>query len=224
MAGLVFFANFAPNDNPENMKQTVIMLLCLVAGWQAARAQNTVESIRQRYAAQKECIASHTGENANDGSEWPEYYHMEASQFLPATGGHKEDTYMYFGEREEEAIYPSHFITFATTKFNYAAREYYMEFLYDPDGKVAFIYAYDPMVAEDDMGDDLEYEFRFYLNKGKLLKAIVKNKPMGTTAFVDVYSGTAPKPFFTRMMQGFLDKAEKIRQMFIAIENEAYDN
>ena len=116
------------------MKKRVFILLglfvCLQAGW----AQNTVESIRKRYSDMKEYISTKNEDNPMDGATWGEYYHLEARMFLPASGGHKENLYMYWDEREEEKIYPSHYITFATTKYNYSAMDYYEEFMYDKDG------------------------------------------------------------------------------------------
>ena len=68
----------------------MILLLCLSAFLQIGWAQNTMESIRQRYSDIKDYIATHTGDNKNDGAEWGEYYHVVARQFLPGTGGHQE--------------------------------------------------------------------------------------------------------------------------------------
>ena len=89
-------------------------MVCLATWVLLGQAQNTVESIRQRYADAKAYIERHTGNDNNDGSDWAEYYHMEARHFLPGTGGHKEDVYMYFNEKEVDAIYPPHYLTFAT--------------------------------------------------------------------------------------------------------------
>ena len=205
------------------MRKKVVLLLCFAACLQSGWAQNTMESIRQRYGAIKDYIASHTGTNEDDGGEWAEFYHVEARQFLPGTGGHKEDVYMYFNEREEEKIYPSHYLNFATTKYNFSAREFYEEYLYDADGKVAFIYARYPDASFSEVLEDKEYEFRFYFNKGKLFRALIKNKDYGQQAYKDVYSGSAPNGEYTSLYQSLLGKAEKIRHMFIAIEKEAYD-
>ena len=197
----------------------MLLFCCLQGTW----AQNTVESIRKRYASVKEYIASHVGTNENDGAEWAEFYHLEARQFLPATGGHKEDVYMYWMEREEDKIYPSHYLIFATTKYNYSDREMYEEYLYDKDGKVAFIYAHDPSWSLGENSEDKEYEFRFYFNKGKLLKTIIKNREFEQGDYKDVYSGSTPKSEYASYCKMLIDKAEKIRLMFIAIEKEAYN-
>ena len=51
------------------MKKRMILLLCLSALLQMGWAQNTMESIRQRYSDVKNYIATHTGDNKDDGAE-----------------------------------------------------------------------------------------------------------------------------------------------------------
>ena len=207
------------------MKKTLtIIMLCLAANVQWGWAQNTMASIRQRYADMKEYINTHNGTNDNDGAEWMECYHVEARHFLPATGGHKEDVYMYFGEKENpnDLIYTQHFLKFVTTKYNYAVREYYEEYLYDEDGNIAFIYALQPWLDID--GDkDLDYEFRFYFNKGKLINTIVKKSPIGENAFVEDYSGATVRKPHQEFYQGFLAKSKAFMKMFKSMEEVMYN-
>jgi len=205
------------------MRKRIFLFLCFAISVQFVSAQNTVESIRQRYAAIQDYIATHTGSNEYDGSDWSEYYHVESRQFLPGTGGHKEDIYMYWNEREEEKVYPSHYITFATVKYNFAARKYQEDFLYDEDGKLAFVFGYDCDAYNGETSLGGEHEFRFYLNKGKLIRAIVKKRTDMTQPFKEVYSGTTLPQAYRYFFENYQEKAEKIRQMFIAIEKEAYD-
>lgn len=210
-------------QNQDDMKKSVFILLglfvCLQAGW----AQNTVESIRKRYSNIKEYISSKNEDNPNDGATWGEYYHLEARMFLPASGGHKENLYMYWDEREEDKVYPSHYITFATTKYNYSAMEYYEEFMYDEDGKVAFIYAYTPCHSFSDNQEDMQYEMRFYFSREKLIKAIIKKRKDVQSPYTEEFNGNALKSLYAPYMQEMIDKAGKIRQMFISIERETYD-
>lgn len=206
------------------MKKRIFVLLsfviCLQAGW----AQNTVESIRQRYMEMKEYIAQNQGSDTYDGAFFGEYYHLQARQWLPATGGHLEDTYLYWGEAESDdtVIYKPHYVKFVTKKFNYAAREYYQEYLYDPDGNVAFIYAYDPMTQLEGDDDDMQYEFRFYLNKGRLIKAIIKRKNWQEQDFKEVWSGTTLKPIYKSAFDEYKGVSRTMRELFINIEKEAY--
>ena len=120
---------------------------------------------------------------------------------------------------------PPHFLKFVTTKYNYAARNYYDEYLFDQDGELAFAYIYDPMWAPDENTNDQEYEFRFYYNKGKLLQAIVKNKPYDQQAsFKEVYSGASPNGAFKSKVDYTLQWCGKYRQMFQSIDNLTYDS
>ena len=206
------------------MKQRIFILLCLVACLQVAMAQNTVESIRQRYNAMKEYIASHNGENQNDGAEFGEFYHLKASQWLPATGGHIEDTFLYWDEVEgdEEQIYPDHRLKFVTTRYNFAARQYYEEYLYDTNGNVAFIYAYNPMLTIDGDSEDMEYEFRFYINKGRLLKGIVKQKGGAQQSYKEVWQGTKLPAKYDDEFSTYMAHANQFPELFVNIEKRTY--
>ena len=204
------------------MKKWFLILVCLVTT--VAWSQNTVESIRQRYAQAKEYVRTHTGDNLDDGADFGEYYHVEARQWLPGTGGHVEHVYLYYGEQEagDEVIYKPHYLSFATKRFNFAAREYYQEFLYDADGKVAFIYAYDPKTKLDGDENDMQYEFRFYFSRGRLIKALVKRKRWDEQEFKEVYAGAALKPAYQSDFNELLSASRAVRQLFVDIEKEAY--
>lgn len=207
------------------MKKKILTIILLTVCWQTAMAQNTVESIRERYQAMKEYVATHQGVDKWDGADFGLFYHLEGRQWLPGTGGHIEDTFLYYGEEEkdDEVIYAPHYVKFVTKKYNYAAREYYEEYLYDADGNVAFIYAYDPMTQFEGDQDDLQYEFRFYLNKGKLLKAIVKCKRYDETEFKEVWNANTIKPVYADQLDRYKGVAKQMRELFINIEKEAYN-
>lgn len=205
------------------MKARLIFLLCFSACLQAGWAQNSVESIRQRYNVMKEYIASHTNEDMNDGANFGEYYHIQARQWLPGTGGHLEDTFLYWDEVEEDAIYPRHFLTFVTSRYNYAARQFYEEYLYDADGNVAFVYAYDPMLEVDGDAESMEYEFRFYMNKGRLIKGIVMQKGVGQQAFKEVWQGSKLPAKYVEKHDEYMAKAKKFPSIFVNIEKVSYN-
>ena len=206
------------------MKKIFFIFLLLATCWQTAMAQNTVESIRERYQAMKEYAASHQGTNKWDGADFGEFYHLHGRQWLPATGGHIEDTFLYYGEEENDTvIYAPHYVKFVTKKYNYAAREFYEEYLYDADGQVAFIYAYDPMTQFEGDNEDLQYEFRFYLNKGKLLKAIVKCKKYDEQEYKEVWNAKTLKDIYSDTFDIYQGVAQQMRQLFIDIEKEAYN-
>lgn len=213
------------------MGKSIFITLCLIVCTQCGWAQNTVESIRKRYADIKEMITEKTGEeeNFNDGATFTQCYKVEASHWLPATGGHKENITFYFDEKEgSDEIYSSHYLTFVTTKYNYAVREYYDEYLYDEDGKIAFIYAYLPFEYVDDSptGDDpLQFEYRFYFNKGKLLHAVIKMRPVensATTPFKVDYEGKKLNERYSNELQRYMDSAEKYRKLFDTLDETTY--
>ena len=216
------------------MRKRFFITLCLIASIQCGWAQNTVESIRKRYADIKEMISGTTGEeeNFNDGATFTQCYKVEAAHWLPATGGHKENITFYMGEKEneEDQIYASHFLTFVTTKYNYSVREFYEEYLYDEDGKIAFIYAYTPYEYVEDTGsaDDtpLAFEYRFYFNKGKLLHAIIKKRPVedgATSPFKVDYEGTKLNKYYNRAFQQYMHNAEKYSKLFDALDQTTYE-
>lgn len=201
-----------------------VVFLLFALSLQTIGAQNTVESIRQRYADAKAYDSTHTGENISDGADFGLYYHLEARQWLPGTGGHIEHTYLYYGEQEcdDDVIYAPHYLKFATKRFNFAAREYYQEFLYDEDGKVAFIYGYDPMTKLEGDEDDQQYEFRFYFSNGHLIRAVIKRKSYDEEEFRQVYAGATLKSAYQSDFDNLVSASSALHQLFIDIEKEAY--
>jgi len=205
-------------------KFRILALLLFASNLYIGLAQNTVESIRKRYADAKEYARTHTGSNLDDGADFGLFYHVEARQWLPATGGHIENVYMYYDEDyvADSVIYKPHYLVFATKRFNFAAREYYQEFLYDADGKIAFIYAYDPMTELEGDENDKQYEFRFYFSKGRLIMALVKRKNYDEKEFQQAYSGTTIPAKYKSSYYDLLSASESILQLFKDIEKEAY--
>ena len=145
---------------------------------------------------------------------------------LPGSGGHIEDVYMYWeekGEGDEDLIYPPHVLTFATKKYNFAARPYYEEYLFDSEGNLQFVYGYNPMWAPDESAEDEQYEFRFYLNKGKLIKAVIKKRADDKQPYKEVFSGTALKGSFSKEFSTYKANADALKLLFGNIEKEAYN-
>ena len=112
----------------------------------SATAQNTTEKIRQEYASVHEWISHMMPNEEGETGMPPEYYELNVIQNLPGTGPHREVVRMFYGEEEaaEDVIYPPHYLRFATAMYNFAAREFYEEYLYDEKGRVMFIYAITP--------------------------------------------------------------------------------
>ena len=208
------------------MKRRMLILLCLAAALQVGWAQqNTVDNISRRYKAIKDYIATHTGDDQYDGADWGEYHHLTTRQWLPGTGGHVEDIYLYWDEVEgsDDLVYPPHRLKFATTRFNYAARRFYQEYLFDADGQVAFIYAYDPSTSFGDNDEYMEYELRFYLNKGRIVKAIIKQKAEPDQPYKDEWQGAQLPAKYRSTLDQYLDKAKSLREMFLSIEKATYE-
>jgi len=207
------------------MKRTLILSLMLASCLQATLAQNTIESIRKAYQAQKEVIAKMSDNFPSEGIP-PEYYHLHVAQNLPGTGPHHENIRMYYDEIKtaEDDIYPPHYLTFTSSRYNFAAREFYEEYLYDQNGQVMFIYARTPDVEFSKI-----HEFRLYFDGKQLLRLNVReiedSASTGGTAITppqhkDIYTGTTiPEPY-----QDFCSQYKKRAQQFLNLFKTVDEN
>ena len=207
------------------MKRIVTMNLLLACCMLAAQAQNTIESIRKAYQEQKEFIALMNDNFPSEGIP-PEYYHLHVMQNLPGTGGHQEHVWMYYGElpaEEEGDPYPPHYLSFVSSKYNFAAREYYEEYLYDSQGRVMFIYVRTPAVDLTSM-----YEFRLYFDGKRLLRLNVKESKgeafddETAISFKDVYTGNKITEQYSEYCSQYIASARKFLEMFKAIDGNTY--
>lgn len=212
------------------MKKLIVIALMMVGGLQVVCAQNTIQSIREAYQAQKKVIADMCETYPYEGMP-PALYHLKVLMNLPATGLHEENIRMYFGEQEQDDEenynpYPPHFLSFLTTKYNYAARQFYEEYLYDNQGQLMFIYAQTPDI---DMG--CMHELRLYFDGQKLLRLNVKKseelESFDDTAtkkagFKDVYTGTTIPEAYQEFCDIYIAKAKQFLGMFKSIDNVVY--
>ena len=218
-----------PTENAMLYRKTVIVTLLLCTGWTlTASAQNTIESIRKTYQSVKEGIAQMSEDFPSEGIP-PEYYHLRVLQNLPGTGGHEENIRMYYGELESEEEgdpYPPHYLRFATAKYNYAAREFYEEYLYDDKGQVMFIYALTPDVT---LGEVWPYELRMWFDGKRLLRFNAK-KFYGTATYFDInslkegsfkdeYTGKTIPEKFSDEVNRCKKSAQNKLKLFKAIDN-----
>ena len=209
--------------------KTIIITMLLVLSAQGAVAQQTIEDIRKAYAGVVEYIGMMSDDFPGEGIP-PEYYHLHASQMLPATGMHKEDIRLYYYDVEEEnedepRIYPLHYLRFATTKYNYAAREFYEEYLYDEKGQLMFVYAINPDVSEN----MLPYELRLWYDGKRLLRFNAKKfdstqtyfdiKTLKQDSFKDEYTGKTIPEKFSDEVNRCKQSAQNKLKLFKAIEN-----
>ena len=202
------------------------MMLWLAVGWAlGVAAQQTVESIREAYQEYSQRLAT----SLKDCPYPPEYYHLEVVQNLPGTGGHREDVYMLWDEvpdeEDEGNPYPPHVLRYATCKYNFAAREFYEEYLFDQQGRLMFVYARTP-------GYDFNYlqEYRLYFDGGRLLKCIVKNadhdydaRDIPASAFKEVYNGSTIPEEYKEFLEGtdYLD-GKRFLELFKSIDDNTH--
>lgn len=210
------------------MKRYAIISLFFICCLQAVVAQNTIEGIRKAYQEQKERIAEMNDEFPVEGYP-PVYYHLHVAQNLPGTGPHHEDVYMYYGEQDMEDSsnpYPPHFLTFVTSKYNFAARKFYEEYLYDEKGNVVFIYARTP-----DMDFPKMHEFRFYFDGKRLLQFNVKvaegltsfsDEDIAAASFKEEYAGTDIPKRYAQFCSQYTVRANSFLKEFKVIDDNTY--
>ena len=197
-----------------------------------AKEKKAVEEIRQRYSDMKKMI-SLMGEgpdwqdravDADSPGGWPpEYFHVKVVQNLPATGYHEENVRIYYEEEEiPEEIYPPLRMAFASSKYNFAARQYYEEYLYDKKGNLIFIFAQEP-----DLDTGMWRQMRFYMQGTKVVHTIVRECPLTDDLEVrdlsqdpasEVYSGSGLPTGYIESVDTYVQKAKKIEKMFKAID------
>lgn len=212
------------------MRKTIFMSLLLVGCLQVALAQNTIESIRKAYQGKQAEIAEMSEDFPYEGYP-PCYYQLSVVMNLPATGLHRENIRMYFGEMAQDDEdnynpYPPHYLSFLTTKYNYAAREFYEEYLYDEKGQLMFIYAQTPDIDMSRM-----HELRLYFDGQKLLRLNVKatdelesydDTAVKKAGFKDVYTGTTIPEAYKESCDMYRTKASQYLGMFKSIDHVVY--
>lgn len=210
--------NFAPlkGIHMKQIAQTILLLLAMCALAQPALAQDVKKAIREHYAEAKAYVDQVAKGEAEDYTyPVPRYFSAHVKQNLPATGLHQEEMLMYYQERRDsiEQIYPSLYLDFAIKKYNFAAREYYEEYLYDEQGHIQFIYATSP-----DLDFENDYEFRFYFSKGMLKEILVKRRPVGKGEYTTYYTGKSVPDEFRQSYAGYYDTSKNVMRIFNAID------
>ena len=198
-----------------NLRHRIALaMLTLLVFCTSAHAQGAVEQIRKRYAAAKAQVEA----MGKDDYHPEEFYQLNVTQFLPATGRHEKKVCLYYDFLDDDEIYPSHRLSLVTSKYNFAAREYYEEYLYDEKGNVSFIYSNPSEVDFDGVGCEL----RFYFSGNHLIKVLVKNRAPGESTFKETYSGTSVPAAYSDYYKQYVSKAKKHYQLFQTIENSTY--
>jgi hypothetical protein len=121
---------------------------------------------------------------------------------------------MYYQEQRDSdsQIYPSLYLDFAVKKYNFAAREYYEEYLYDAQGRIQFIYATSPILDFEN-----DYEFRLYFSGGQLVEFLVKRRPQGKGEYTTVYTGKTVPEEYQSSYDGYYSTSQSVMRIFNAI-------
>ena len=201
----------------KQIAQTILCILALCALTQTAQAQDLKKAIRAHYAEAKAYVDQVKKMEAEGFSyPVPQYFSAHVKQNLPATGFHQEEVLMYYQERRDsdEQIYPSLYLDFAVKKYNFAAREYYEEYLYDEQGRIQFIYATSPILDFEN-----DYEFRLYFSGGQLAELLVKRRPQGKGEYTSVYTGKAIPEEYQSSYSGYYSTSQNVMLTFTAIND-----
>ena len=182
------------------------MMVCVLT----VSAQDAVSTIRKHYTETQQMVAQYA-EWEKEG-DWtmpcPMYYEVNIKQNLPGTGYHKEWIRLYFYEKENYEGQPDEpmlfrNIHFVTAKYNYAAREFYDEYLFDEKGNLEFIFA-----RNADIDDFKGGEYRFYFKDGKLIKVIVSVRNLETEKYEQKYTGAKVPADYESDYNNYLGSAE----------------
>lgn len=200
------------------MKRIFIMFAIMFSIASMSFGQQTIDKIRTHYNEMR----SYVDQMATWDEEYPvpTFYHVKIQENYPGTGRHEEDVYIYHDIVEpvaDDVIFPPKRISFVTSKYNFAARGFYEEYLYDEKGNIEFIYGF----AEYDE-EDKDWEYRFYFKDGKPIKCIVKNRGYvdgnaDSKGFSVVYEGSSVSKKFENIYKGFLGKSKKFKTLFSAV-------
>lgn len=192
------------------------MMVCVLT----VSAQDAVSTIRKHYTETQQMVAQYA-EWEKEG-EWtmpcPMYYEVNIKQNLPGTGYHKEWIRLYFYEKENYEGQPDEpmlfrNIHFVTAKYNYAAREFYDEYLFDEKGNLEFIFA-----RNADIDDFKGGEYRFYFKDGKLIKVIVSVRNLETEKYEQKYTGAKVPADYESDYNNYLGSAEHYKDLFKTID------
>ena len=195
------------------MKHRIFITLSIYLIATSAMAQKyTVQSIRERYNAIHEVIQQMTPDKDGETMLPKEYIDLDVYQNLPGTGGHNERIRLWYGYLEDgdDVIYPPRYLSFATSKYNYAAREFYEEYLYDEKGNLLFVYAKTPDVEHSDM---YPFELRLWFDGKQLLRFNAKNHEGK-----EVYKGTKIPENFQSEVNRVKDRGIQLLEMFKGLD------
>lgn len=199
----------------------MVMLLTMV-GMLSVAAQDAVSVIRKHYAeAQKKVEEYEKAEKEEGSNVFPQYFEVNIVQNLPGTGPHHKRIKMYYYENDNEDWQPDEpmlmrSLQFVTQKYNFAAREFYEEYLYDEKGNIEFIYCRDA-----DM-DDVGGEYRLYFKNGKLFRALLSIRNPETDTYEQKHSGTNMPKEYEEYYKVCMYKVAKFKNLFDELDRDNF--
>ena len=204
--------------------ERIIVFIGMLCCMQVAMAQDEISTIRKHYAEAQEMVAEYAAweKEGECSMPCPMYYEVNIKQNLPGTGYHKERIRLYFFEKENEegnADEPMLFrsLHFVTWKYNYAAREFYEEYLYDEKGNIEFAY-----VRNADMDHFKGGEMRCYFQNSNLFKVLVSIRNEETEKYEQKYSGTMVPKEYARVYEGCQHEIDRFKHLFEEIDGETF--
>ena len=193
---------------------TMILLACSIAC--SVHAQDAMKNICEHYTAVKEELKTYDElKETGDMYPVPQIYSVVIKQNLPGTGYHEETIQMLYREetKYDEQIYADLYLDFATKKYNFAARQFYEEYLYDKQGRIQFIYG-----LESDYGDVYQREYRFYFSQGRLIDVNIKSRANDGDTFNDAYNGKYVPKEYNSYYQDRMSSSKSIMSIFKTID------
>ena len=202
-------------------RRWLIMVAAMICAL-SATAQDAVSVIRKHYSEAQQKVAEYEKAEKGEGSEFPEYYELNIVQNLPGTGPHHEKLRMYYIVNDNEDWQPgeamlTRSLQFVTMKYNFAAREFYEEFLYDEKGDIEFIYSRDA-----DMADGKGGELRLYFKKGNLFRVQVNICNPETEVYEQTYVGDTMPKAYKGEYDGLLYRVKKNKAWFDEIDSSTF--
>ena len=202
-------------------RNLMLGLLLAMAGMLSVSAQDAVSVIRKHYAEAQQKVAEYEKAEKGEGSVFPQYYEVNIVQNLPGTGPHHNRVRMYYYENDNEDWQPdepmlTRSLQFVTVKYNFAAREFYEEYLYDEKGNIEFVYCRDA-----DM-DDVGGEYRLYFKNGKLFRALVSILNPETEKYEQKYSGAAMPKKYEGQYEGRVYGIDKYKHLFDELDRDTF--
>lgn len=195
--------------------------LLVMAGVLSVAAQDAMSVIRKHYAEAKQKVEQYEKTEEEEGYTFPLYYEVNIQQNLPGTGPHRENVRMYYWEEDNEDWQPDEpmlfrGLQFVTYKYNFAAREFYEEYLYDKKGNIEFVYC-----RSADM-DEYGGEYRLYFKNGELFRVLVSTYNLETEKYEQTYTGTKMPEKYSREYKSCIYYIKQFKNWFDELDSHTF--